>query len=58
LRSPVAGWKQRARIVELDAHSVALIYRQQGGFFVALAMSEVEYAIADTQRFTGRVHIA
>jgi hypothetical protein len=26
--------------------------------FVSVAMSEVKYAIADTQRFTGRVHIA
>ena len=54
----VAGWKYRACIIELDAHSVALTYRQQGGLFVALAMSEVEHTIADTQRFTGRVHIA
>jgi hypothetical protein len=54
----VAGRKYRACIIELDAHLVALTGRQRGGLFVALAMSEVEHAIADAQRFTGRVHIA
>ena len=44
--------KFRAGIVELDAHPVALTWRQQRGLFVTLAMREVEHAIADTQRFT------
>src|SRR5262249_17277248 len=54
----VAERKYRACIVELNAHAVALARRQQGGLLVALAMSEIEYPIADTQRFTGGVHIA
>src|SRR6516225_10993161 len=52
----VAGWKHRARIIELDAYPVALAYLKQGGLFVALAMGEVQHTLADTQRFTGGVH--
>src|SRR5262249_54142538 len=54
----VAERKYRACIVELNAHAVALARRQQGRPLVALAMSEVEYPIADAQRFTGGLHIA
>jgi hypothetical protein len=53
----VASWKYRACIIELDAHVVVLSYRQQARFFVAVAVREIEYAIADAQRFTGGVHI-
>ena len=54
----VTGRKHRARIVELDTHAVALPGRQRRGLFVSVAMGEVEHAIADTQRFAGRVHVA
>jgi hypothetical protein len=54
----VAEWKYRAHIVELDTNAVTLSYRQKGRLFVAIAMREVEYTVADTKRFTGRVNIA
>jgi hypothetical protein len=54
----VAEWKYRAHIVELDTNAVPLSYREKSRAFVAIAMREVDYTIANTKRFTGRVNIA
>jgi len=54
----VARWEYRTCVVKLNADAIALTYRQQGRLFVALAMSEVEHTVADTQRFAGRMHVA
>src|SRR5215470_10355303 len=54
----MAGWKHRARVVELDAHLVALPYHQERGVLVPVAMGEVEHAVADAQRFAAGMQVA
>ena len=55
---PVTGRKHRARVVELDAHPIALPWHQRRRRLVSVAMREVQYSEAHPQRRAIRMHIA
>ena len=55
---PVAGGKDRARVVELQAHAVAPARQERRRLLVAVVMREVQDAVGDAQRLARGMDVA